>query len=230
VIRCIVFDFDGTLVDSNEIKRRAFFDVLGDLDPDGSAVATALRSNPGADRHALAREIARTLAERGALPGERSREEWASDWSDAYTRECEREISRCDEVPGARSALESLRERGVALFLSSSTPAGPLARVVALRSLAGYFRGVHGAPGTKLEALRAIRRDAGVTVEEMLVVGDGEDDRSAAAAFGCRFVAVVRDGPDRFARPPRWRIRTLGQLPRVVDELDARGSVPDACD
>jgi phosphoglycolate phosphatase-like HAD superfamily hydrolase len=229
VIRCIVFDFDGTLVDSNAIKRRAFFDVLRGLDPDGAAVGAALEAHPGADRYALTREIARALAGRGALPGGRSIEDWAREWAEAYTQQCEREVSRCDEIPGARSALERLRERGVALFVSSSTPAGPLARLLELRSLAGCFRGVYGAPETKLEALRRIQRDEGVTADEMLVVGDGEDDRSAAAALGCHFVAVVREGPDRFGRPPRRRVRALDELPRIVDELDARGPAPGAC-
>lgn len=221
MIRCAVFDFDGTLVDSNAIKRRAFFEVLADLDPQGIRVEAVLNAHPGADRHALTREIARALETQGLLPGGRPASAWAREWAEAYTRLCEREISECAEIPGARAALDWLQARGVDLFLSSSTPTQPLRRLVALRSLSGYFRAIHGAPGSKLEALHAIREQDGVEAAQMLVVGDGEDDRSAALAFGCPFVAVVRGAADRFATAPRWQVRSLDELPDVIERIEA---------
>lgn len=219
MIRCVAFDFDGTLVDSNEIKRRAFFEVVSDHDPEGSVVAEVLDEIRPGNRFAVAREIARLLIERGTLPDDRRVEGLVHGWVEAYTRRCEEAISRCPEIPGATAALESLAARGIALYVNSATPEAPLLRLLRLRSMDRHFRRAYGGPPSKLANLRSIREDAGVALEELLFVGDGEDDRRAAEAFGCHFAGVVRPRRDSFAREPRHRIADLSGLAAVVEGI-----------
>jgi phosphoglycolate phosphatase-like HAD superfamily hydrolase len=220
MIRCVAFDFDGTLVDSNQIKRQAFFDAVADGDPDGFVVAMVLDEIRPGDRYAVTREIARLLCERGGMPAGSDPEAAAVRWAEDYTRRCEEGVSSCPEIPGASAALEALAGRGIALFVNSATPEKPLQRVARLRSMSHHFRRILGGPASKLANLRRIGDEAGVAREELLFVGDGEDDRSAAASFGCRFAGVVRPGPRRFAREPEIRIDDLSGLPRVVAELE----------
>jgi phosphoglycolate phosphatase-like HAD superfamily hydrolase len=220
MIRCVAFDFDGTLVDSNEIKRQAFFDVVSDCDRDGSVVSEVLDEIRPGDRYDVAREIARLLSLRGALPADLGPEGWARRWAEAYTLHCEAAVSKCPEIPGASDALEWLAERGIALYVNSATPEEPLRRVVRLRSMSRHFRRVLGGPASKLENLRILRAHAGVATLELLYVGDAEDDRSAAASFGCHFAGLVRPGPSRFAREPRIRIGDLSELAGVVVSPD----------
>jgi phosphoglycolate phosphatase len=220
VIRCVGFDFDGTLVDSNAIKRQSFFDVTSEADPGGELMAHVLDVVRPGDRYDAMREVAVLLRERGAIPAEPGVGEFARRWADAYTARCEEAISKCPEIPGATAALEWLAARGLPLYVNSATPEDPLRRVVALRSMARHFRLCLGRPAGKVENLAAICADAEARPDELLFIGDGEDDRSAALEFGCPFVAVVRPGPNRFDAPPKFRIDDLHALPAVVEGID----------
>jgi phosphoglycolate phosphatase-like HAD superfamily hydrolase len=219
VIRCVGFDFDGTLVDSNAIKRQAFFDVLAHVDPDGETVAHVLDVVQPGDRFDIMRELAQRLGDRdtGAAAGGAS--ELATDWADAYTRRCEEAVSKCPEIPGTAAALDWLAARRLPLYVNSATPETPLKRVLDLRSLTPHFRLCLGRPADKCENLATICADARVAPRELLFVGDGEDDRSAALEFGCRFCAVVRPGPSRFDAPPECSIGDLHALPALIERL-----------
>lgn len=219
MIRCIVFDFDGTLVDSNEIKRQGFFEAGRAFDPEGRSVREALERNPRADRFTMAREVAESLSARGPLPDGQSIDAFANEFARAYTEHCETEISRCPEIPGARATLAALSAEGIDLFVNSGTPTEALIRVVGLRGLAGFFRGVYGSPESKLTNLQTIQRSIRATERQIALVGDGEDDRRAARTFGCHFVGVTRPGPCRFERDPEHAIESLEMLTNVLGRL-----------
>ncbi len=219
MIRCIAFDFDGTLVDSNEIKRRAFFEIAREFDPDGEVVREVLDRRPSGDRYHVARALAAELAERGALPGVRCVEDLGKSLADAYTVHCERAVSACREIAGATDALARLAARGLPLFVNTATPREAVLPILRRRGLDRFFEGVYGGPSSKLENLRDIAERVGARARELLFVGDGEDDRRVAAAFGCAFVGVASAAGGRFEQPPERRIPDLVELPRVVDEI-----------
>lgn len=51
MIRVIAFDFDGTIVDSNSIKRSAFYEVVADIPGAALALDRILISPESGDRH-----------------------------------------------------------------------------------------------------------------------------------------------------------------------------------
>jgi phosphoglycolate phosphatase len=219
MIRCVGFDFDGTLVDSNAIKRNSFFDGFSDLDPNGETVAHVLDVVCPGDRYDIVREIAARLRDGGVIPADSDIETFARRRAAAYTQRCEEAVAKCPEIPGATATLEWLAARGLPLYVNSATPAEPLRRVIELRSMARHFRLSLGGPASKGENLATICSDAGVSPQELLFVGDGEDDRSAALTFGCPFAAVVQGGPSRFSAAPTIRIADLHALPPVVEQF-----------
>jgi len=192
-IRCVVFDFDGTLVESNAIKRGAYFEILAETPGSAPAVEAVLRDNPGTDRYGVLARVHEALSARGAGPLP-SVEALVA----AYSRICEERVAACSPLPGALETLATLPETH-ALYLDSATPTDALERVVEKRGWRRFFRGVFGGPASKLDNLRAIAEREGIAAEEMLYVGDGVTDREAAAAFGCRFLgleAPAQDLPD----------------------------------
>jgi phosphoglycolate phosphatase-like HAD superfamily hydrolase len=176
-IRCVAFDFDGTLVLSNEIKRDGFFAVAARY-PGGAARMKAILANPPGDRYAM---FDRFAAEVGGD---------AKAMAAEYSRFCEEGIAACPLRPGAAAALAELRAAGLALYINSATPAEPLRAAVLRRFGFGVFRGIRGGHGAKVANLRAILAAENIAPAELAMVGDGIDDREAALAVRCRFVGV----------------------------------------
>ncbi len=219
MIRCVVFDFDGTLVDSNAIKTQTFYTIAQRYDPDGATVADVLGRCFRGDRYTITKEIARELMARGRLPTQPSVETWATQWSRTYTTTCENAIANCAEVPGTSSVLKWLRLQQMPLFVNSGTPTDALRQIIARRSLAVYFSGLYGTPATKAENLRKIRALTSTTESEILHVGDSDDDREAAAEFGCHFAGVVLNKESRFKQAPDFKLRNLEDLKDVLKRI-----------
>jgi len=218
MIRCVGFDFDGTLVQSNAIKRQAFYQTARLLGEGLDALVDDVLRDVRGDRYAILRELAVRAAARGPLPASPGERAWPERLADEYTRICEDEIARCPVVPGALEALEALGRRGCALFINSATPTAPLVAVVARRGLNRHFRAVLGNDAGKIENLRHGLALAGATPDELLFVGDGEADRAAAEAIGCRFVGVSNEFSD-FRKPPAHVVADLHGLDAYVERL-----------
>ncbi len=222
---CIVFDFDGTLVLSNHIKRQTFYEVTHSYDPSGSTVTRILKHYPDKDRHGLFLEIVRELFAKHEIANTRNLEGLAAQWTEAYTLSCEQAIATCKEVPGASEALEWISQQHIPIFINSRTPTATLVRLVTRRSFNQYASEIYGAPATKSENLGAILNLIKVKPQDMLFVGDSEDDRQAAHEVGCHFVGIMLGYENRFTQPPEHQMTNLYQLPKIVTTLHEKSCV-----
>lgn len=195
-IRSMVFDFDGTLVRSEAIKRRVFYEVTARLGDVSEIVEAVLASPQAGDRWTILRAIVERALAGGAVPVTTTTERLAAELAEEYTRRCQAQIAICEEVPGAHDALRELSSGGRALFVNSGTPMVSLEKVLELRSLRSYFRAVYGRPGTKWENLTAILERTGADPTEVLCVGDQDEDRVVAREAGCHFVGIVSSASD----------------------------------
>lgn len=188
VIKCIVFDFDGVLVESNAIKRNAYFDIFTPFDAQ-QTVQACLTGNPTGNRFQIVECILRRLVELGRLNPNVRVAELVDYYAEKYNDICENAVAACSPVPGAFVCLSSLA-RKYSLYINSATLQDPLQRIVRRRGWDGLFRGVMGSPATKIENLDRIIQSENVTGDAILFVGDGRRDLDAANARGCHFVGV----------------------------------------
>ena len=220
MFRLMVFDFDGTLVDSNGIKERCLEETVADLPEGPAALAQARRA--GGNRYQIFSEVARRLNQGGdAGAVARRGHQLAMD----YGRRCARGIAAAPERRGSRAALAALKRRGLRLYVNSSTPQRDLRGLLRSRGLLSYFNGVAGSPRAKTDNLRKILAMERVSPRETVVVGDGADDLSAARSLGTWFVAVNVEGRIREAVP--YSVKDMRLLCPLLDRLAPRPMYPD---
>lgn len=184
----VIFDFDGVIVESADIKTRAFVALY---EEHGAAVVAAAvahhQANGGISRRKKIRHIHRQHL--GIALSADALEALCQRFSGLV----EEAVVACPAVAGAVSFLAA-QHRRLPLFVVSGTPHEELKRIVDRRGLAGYFAGVFGSPPEKPPTIRDILRTHGLAAERVLFVGDARTDYLAAAETGLRFIGRVAPG------------------------------------
>ena len=218
-IQAAVFDFDGTLVRSNAIKAEAFSQTAAAHGIDVSRLDAIRAGHPHADRYEIFERLVADLGPACAGSAERLVESYGAIVQNA--------IARCEWVPGALDALATLAERGIALYVNSATPTVPLVDAVASRMATDRFVAIYGGPASKQDNLAHIAATADMLASQIVMIGDGEDDRLGAAEFGCHFIGVVPDTPTygfparRFSRVPDVAVSDLTTIADCIARMES---------
>jgi phosphoglycolate phosphatase-like HAD superfamily hydrolase len=183
----VVFDFDGTLIDSSETKTGNYVRSIEQIFATGPAererIADSFRRTCGANRF-LQLEDTLGVVGRTAAAGQDQQ------WSRVYSGLNAESLSRIPEFPSVRPLLEGLREAGYRLYAASGVLEEELRRELDRRGLSSFFLEIHG--GNKLGFLTDMVRRG---VPDLLFVGDTEYDRRTAKEAGVSFY-LVRDDRD----------------------------------
>ena len=179
-IACVVFDFDGTLVDTNTVKRDAFFTIAAET-KGGLAAMRRLYGQVKGDRFELWRAWVQELSLPDSTQKELSRQ---------YTELVDPLVANAAEMRDASMLLAALREARKTVFLSSATPRDNLVPIIRARGWMPFFEEIFGYPSTKVETLKTKVLPRFKSASRIAVVGDGLDDRKSALLTGCHFVPV----------------------------------------
>ena len=224
MIECLVFDFDGVLVDSNEIKRAAFFRIFAGFGESGRQwVTSALERDDEGDRFDIIRSVLDQAVGSGTLETTATVEELVQSYAVEYNTICEAHAATCAEITGVTSMLNAVYRR-YPLYIVSATPVEPLRRIVEMRGWGHYFKEVLGRPESKTRHLAHVLEREGIGAERLLFVGDGKRDWSAARIAGTWFVGV-RNAFNDFDTAGVKMIDHLGELPVAIEQLDAETAI-----
>ena len=180
----IVFDFDGTLVQSNKIKTWAFGELYKEHgEKIVQQIITYQKDHEGISRFIKFRY-------------------WHEDLlGQPYTKEIGKNLSRnysqlvfdsVVQAPYVEGALEFLKKhyQHIPLFVASGTPEPELREIIKHRSIPHFFQGVYGSPATKKEILQGIIAKRQLYPKQVLMVGDALTDWEGAQGVGAEFIGI----------------------------------------
>jgi len=186
-VKVIVFDFDGTLVDSNQLKYNAFFELFPSDSLHKEIVTDVLDEFIEKSRYVILREILKRINRKTINEDDLDYRVHAS--AKKYNDIVVDGAKRCKEKSGAKEVLESLSKR-YNLYLSSTTPETSLKDIVKHRNWEGFFCDIFGYPNEKTSVLLEIIKRESVNPEELMVIGDGKSDRDSAEYVKCNFFRI----------------------------------------
>ena len=213
MIKALIFDFDGTLVDSNAVKRSAYFDVTAEISGATEILQRLLAEPDSGDRYDVFRRLRNEL---GANTVDAGR------LADAYGECCRREILDLLKKSRVARSLETLKRQGYALFIASATPENVLITMLETTLLARLFDELCGRPRSKVAILRDICWRRGWKPHEIVMIGDSEDDREAAVEASCHFIGIGANA-DRFDDTPLFLVANVELLTQST-MIDGLGS------
>ena len=187
--RAIIFDFDGVVVESGEIKTQAFANLYQEY---GEAVMVEVAKyhvlNGGMSRYQKFRYFQETLLEKPPLTAEEERQ-----LDQRFSELVVEAVIASAPVPGAAELIQ--REAGrIPLFVASGTPETELNTIVVRRGLRSYFTAVRGSPTPKQKLIADILTTHRLLPERVLMIGDALIDYQSAMVNNVAFIGRVRPG------------------------------------
>ncbi len=215
--RYIIFDFDGVLAESNEIRFQGFIELFRDLPEDKmTRFMDFVRANGGLSRYGKIKHLHETILGRSISDSE------ISVLAQKYSRIVMEDIIKARPVEGS---LEFLAEhRGQFEFaVISGSDEEELRKVCRARGIDRYFRAMFGSPREKGENVARLLTREKWDPEASLYVGDSQNDYHAAIETGIGFIAR-RSGVMDWCNLDVVSILSLHELPAAIEELSRRRS------
>jgi len=189
--QAVFFDFDGVILDSVDVKTKAFRKMFEEYGSDiQQQVVQYHLENGGVSRFEKFRyyyeKILNIKISENEVQGLSKR------FSDMVVQG----VIDAPFIRGSYETLNLMRTRSIPAFVVSGTPHDEINFIVREKGLAGFFEEVHGSPRKKWEIASEIIERKGYIPDKCLFLGDAMSDYEAARKTGVQFVGIVSKGTD----------------------------------
>ena len=191
-IKAVVFDWDGTVVDTMPIKICNASNIFSEqYDVDSESIAESYRKYSGISRRDLFDLIAKENIGR-----ELSKIEFNRLSSEFTSRNVESYKTNKVFDNNNRKVLVKIREHGFMMFISSSANKDEIEKLAMLLDLKKYFEEILGSTGhfkKGMAHINYIKKKYGLKTTQIMFVGDERADMRLAGRLGVMCVGVVNN-------------------------------------
>lgn len=215
MIKNVLFDLDGTLIDSSPCIYKVYEELFDEL---------GLRMPPDDEKRKLIGPPVETTMKRFLTGGYK---EAADRFRAIYLTV---DLSATNVLyDGIADALKELKKSGKRLFVATSKSEPVAKTILELMGIARYFDGIYGNNGIdrmhKAEVLEALFSECGIAKEESILIGDTVFDVEGAKLCGIA-TGIVNYGFGRkedfgeYLSDISFFADTARELPELIGELN----------
>lgn len=180
-----IFDFDGVLVNSVNVKTEAFAEMYRTFGDDVvKKVVDHHLLNGGISRYEKFRYYHSDIL---GIPTSNNK---IKELSIQFSKLVVRKVIEAEEIEGVSELLQHCAKEKIVCAINSATPLKELKYVIYQRGWGLCFQHVFGSPPTKISNMMSIIEAAGKSMEESIFFGDAINDYAAAKEIGIDFVGI----------------------------------------
>ena len=183
--RLFIFDFDGVLVDSNNIKALAFAEIYRVYGDDIVNMVVEHHTKNGG----MKREDKFKYYHEKFL-GTKITQKEVIKLSDYFSNLVFNKIISCDDIEGVSQILNYCIQNKIICAIASATPETELKKIVSQRAWSEVFQYIYGSPHSKVKIINKILRKASMSKEEVVFFGDSINDFDAARECMIDFIGI----------------------------------------
>ncbi|MBL7129817.1 MAG: HAD family hydrolase [Candidatus Omnitrophica bacterium] len=192
MIKAIIFDFDGVIAESVDIKTKAFAKLF---EQEGEEIVKRVvdyhLSNTGVSRYEKFKHIYKEMLKKTLTEVE------FQGLCNKFKNIVVDSVVKAPFVRGAKEFLENYVSK-YKFFIASATPQDEIEDIVTQKQLLRYFMGVYGAPKKKTDIAKEIISDNNLLPEEIVYIGDALSDYEAANTNSINFIARINNNEHIF--------------------------------
>jgi phosphoglycolate phosphatase-like HAD superfamily hydrolase len=211
MIKAIIFDFDGVLIESATIKTEAFREIFSRWPDKVDEIVAYHIKNMGISRFVKFRYFYENVL------NESYAESIGAEMGRQFSEIVTNKVKQAPFVTGAKEFLEMNFEKYF-LYIASGTPEKELLDIVFSRGIDRYFRGIFGTPAAKYDIIMRILEDSHLQRQEAIFVGDAESDQIAAMTAGLRF--ILRQTSENADIKSTIMIPDLTHLTEIMEDIN----------
>lgn len=205
----VIFDFDGVMVDSNEIRNEGFRALYASgPSEDLEIFMEYVQSNHGLSRYSKIKyyyeQVKRQVASDTIVQQD----------AEHYSQLVAEAVTNAQEISGAEAFLRAFTGK-LRLALISASDQRELREICRRRKIDGYFDAILGSPEKKSNNIINLLRDRSWSPAATVYVGDSPNDFDAASSAGIAFIGFGKDNFALSGHDP-VTIESFEQLPPIL--------------
>ena len=184
MLKGIIFDFDGVIAQSVQVKTDAFSTLYM---PYGNDIIKKVvehhTANGGLSRFEKIKYYHESFLNKPISKKE------ISDLADQFSKLVVEKVVSAPYVPGALEFINKSYSR-YKLFISTGTPTNEIKKILIDRKISKYFTDVFGSPDKKNIHIKKIESSYNFDSNELIFYGDSTSDLNAAKKENINFILV----------------------------------------